>query len=42
MFDDRVMAGGNVIAAERFRLFPEVAEFELFVAHHAQCGKPRE
>ena len=35
VFDDRVMAGRDVIAAERLRLLPEIAELQFLVAHHA-------
>ena len=40
MFDDGVMARGDVIAAERLGLFPEIAELELLVAHHARIRRP--
>src|SRR5438552_11257031 len=35
MLDNRVMTRGDVIAAERFGLTPEIAELEFLVAHHA-------
>src|SRR5207247_1830562 len=33
--DDRIMTGGNIIAAQCCCFPPEIAELELFVAHHA-------
>ena len=40
VLDDRVMAGGDVIAAERLRLVPKIAELQLLVAHHARVRRP--
>ena len=39
MFDDRVMPGGDVIAAERLRFVPKISELELLVAHHARIRR---
>ena len=36
MLDDRVMPGGDVIAAERLGFLPKIAELQLLVAHHAR------
>ena len=35
MFDDGVVAGGDIITAERFCFVPEIAELQFLVAHHA-------
>jgi len=40
MFNDRVMTGRDVIAAERCRFTPEIAELEFFIAHHARVRRP--
>ena len=40
MLDDRVMAGGDVIATERLRFVPKIAELQFFVAHHARVRRP--
>src|SRR5438046_4082351 len=40
MLDNRVMTRGDVIAAERCRFTPEIAELELFIAHHARIRRP--
>src|ERR1043166_10244269 len=34
MLNDRVMAGGDIIAAECLCLLPEITELEFLVAHH--------
>ena len=39
MFNDRVMTRRNVIAVERCGFTPEIAELELFVAHHARVRR---
>ena len=39
VFDDRVVTRRDVIAAERFRFFPEVPELELLIAHHARIRR---
>ncbi len=39
MLDNRVMPRGDVIAAQRLRFFPKVAELELLVAHHARVRR---
>ena len=40
MFDDRVMAGRDVIAPERLRFAPKVAELQFLVAHHTRIRRP--
>ena len=40
MLDDRVMAGGDVIAAERLGFVPKIAELQFLVAHHAGVRRP--
>src|SRR6476619_8609875 len=40
MFNDRVMTCCNIIAAERCRLTPKIAELEFFIAHHARVRRP--
>ena len=40
MFDDGVMSGRDVIAAERFGFTPKIAELEFFVAHHTRIRRP--
>ena len=40
MFDNGIMARGHVVAAKRFSFFPEVAELEFLVAHHARIRRP--
>ena len=40
MLDNRVMTRRDVIAAERCSFTPEIAELELFIAHHARVRRP--
>ena len=40
MLDNRIMTRRDVIAAERCRFTPEIAELEFFVAHHAWVRRP--
>src|SRR5438093_11423517 len=39
MFNNSVVAGRDVIAAERFGLTPKIAKFEFLVAHHARIRR---
>src|SRR5881394_441618 len=40
MVNDRVMAGSDIIAAERLCLLPKIAELEFLVAHHTWVRCP--
>ena len=39
MFDDRVMSGCDVIAAERFGFPPKISKLQFLVAHHARIWR---
>ena len=40
MLNDRVMARGNIIAAQCPGLTPKIAKLQFFVAHHARVRRP--
>lgn len=39
VLNDGVMAGGDIFRPERARLFPQVAEFQFLIAHHARVRR---
>ena len=39
MFDDRVVSGRDVIAAERFGFAPKIAELQFLIAHHTRIWR---
>src|SRR5207248_5781332 len=40
ILNDRVVPCGNVIAAERLGLAPEITELDLLITHHAWVRRP--
>ena len=39
MFNDRVMAGRDIIAAERLCFAPQITKLKLFIAHHTRIRR---